>query len=51
MKPTADSKLDYGDDENRIAQRCGGDGSRKWREALMEAEGVEEAARRAVWGG
>ena len=50
MKPTADSKLDCGDDEHRIAQRCGGNGSRKWRETLMGAEGVEEAARRAVWG-
>jgi hypothetical protein len=44
-----DSKLNY--DEHLIAQRYGGDDSLKWRKALQEAEGVEETALRAVWGG
>ena len=41
-----DSKLDFA--EHQVVQRHGGDDGAKWRTALMEAEGVEETARRAA---
>ena len=43
-----ESKMNY--DEHQIAQRHEGDNNYEWRKALMDAGGVEEAARRAVLG-
>ena len=43
----ADSKMDY--EEHRYAQRYGGDRESGLREALCQAEGVEDVADRAIW--